>query len=316
LYDEFNFGERSPYAIRHFLKFANANWKQKPAYLLLNGRASMDPRNYLGFGNLDFVPTKMLPSASLMTASDDWFSDFTDTGMPTVATGRLPVSTTEEAATVLGKIVAYEGQSTNAAAWMSQAMFVADKDDTESFSQDSQTVQAKLPSSVQASDVFTSSTGTSTARQDIINGINSGQIMVNYLGHGSEEQWSGSDIFDTTTVTSLTNSSQLPVFLIMDCLNGYFQDVYTQPLGVALLLAPNGGAVAVLASSGLNQPPPQTRLDQLVVQGAFAGSAPTLGDAILKAKEKISDPDVRRTYNLLGDPAMQIKQPAGTTTAR
>ncbi len=91
---------------------------------------------------------------------------------------------------------------------------------------------------------------------------------MNYLGHGSEEQWSGSDIFDTNSVSSLTNGSQLPVFLIMDCLNGFFQDVYAQPLGVTLMLAPNGGAVAVLASSGLNQPPPQTKLDALVVQNA------------------------------------------------
>ena len=58
----------------------------------------------------------------------------------------------------------------------------------------------------------------------------------------------------------------------MDCLNGFFQDVYAQPLGVTLLLAPNGGAVAVLASTGLNQPAPQTKLDALVVQNALTGA--------------------------------------------
>jgi len=103
---------------------------------------------------------------------------------------------------------------------------------------------------------------------------------------------------------------QLPVFLIMDCLNGFFQDVYEQALGVTLLLAPNGGAVAVMASSGLNQAPPQTKLDMLVVQNALNNSALTMGDAILKAKSQISDVDVRKTYVLFGDPAMQVKQPA------
>jgi hypothetical protein len=34
-----------------------------------------------------------------------------------------------------------------------------------------------------------------------------------------------------------------------------------------------------------------------------------LGDAILKAKAGISDLAVRKTYNLLGDPAMRIKLP-------
>ena len=130
---------------------------------------------------------------------------------------------------------------------------------------------------VQSPSVFRRHGGTAAARTDIVNAINSGQVLVNYLGHGSEEQWSGSDIFDTNSVSSLTNGSQLPVFLIMDCLNGFFQDVYAQPLGVSLLLAPNGGAVAVLASSGLNQPPPQTQLDTLVVQNALNAEGPDAG---------------------------------------
>jgi uncharacterized repeat protein (TIGR01451 family) len=308
LYDEFNFGERSPFAIRQFLQGATQNWKKAPSYLLLNGRASFDPRDYLGLGHLDLVPTRILPTTSLMTASDDWFSDFTDSGMPTLATGRLPVSSQDEATTVVGKIVTYEGQSTNGA-WTSQALFVADKNDTENFAQDSQTVQLQLPTTIQVTDVFNGTIATAAAQQEIINGINSGQLLVNYLGHGSEEEWSGSDIFDVTAVPSLTNSSQLPVFLIMDCLNGFFQDVYAQPLGVTLLLAPNGGAVAVLASTGLNQPAPQTKLDALVVQNALNPAKSTLGESILKAKSKIADPAVRRTFVLFGDPAMLVKQP-------
>ncbi len=308
LYDEFNFGERSPFAIRQFLETATANWKIPPAYLLLNGRASLDPRNYLGFGHLDLVPTAIVPTSGLMTASDDWFSDFTGTGVPTIATGRLPVSTLDEATTVVQKIVTYAGKSTNGS-WTSQALMVADKDDTESFTQDTQTVQAQLPASMQITDVFRGTVGNAAAAADIISGINSGQLLVNYLGHGSEDEWAGADIFDNDGVSSLTNGSQLPVFLIMDCLNGFFQDVYGQPLGVTLLLAPNGGAVAVLASTGLNQAPPQTNLDLLVIENALHGKN-TLGDSILKAKSHIGDRDVRETFVLFGDPAMQVKQPS------
>ena len=246
-----------------------------------------------------------------MTASDDWFSDFTDSGMPTIATGRLPVSTVDEATTVIGKIATYEGQSTNGA-WTANALMVADQDDTESFTQDTQSVQATLPPTMNVVDVFAGVVGTAQARTDILNAINSGQVLVNYLGHGSEEQWAGTNIFDTSSVASLTNGSQLPVFLIMDCLNGFFQDVYAQPLGVTLMLAPNGGAVGVLASSGLNQPSPQTKLDALVLQNAMTGQETTLGDAIVKAKSHIGDPDVRRTFVLLGDPAMQVKRPNQT----
>ena len=313
LYDEFTFGERNPSAIKQFLQSTMQNWRKPPTYLLLNGRASLDPRNYLGFGNLDLVPTSYVPTSSLMTSTDDWFSDFTNSGLPTdAATGRLPVSTADEATTVVGKIVAYENQSTNGP-WTSNALMVADKNDTINFTQDSQTVQGNLPLNMQVSNVFVDTVGTTAAQEDILNGINAGQSIVNYLGHGSEEEWSGSDIFDENGANSLTNGSQLPVFLIMNCLNGYFQDVYAQPLAVTLLLAPNGGAAGSLASSGLNQAPPQAALDALVVLNTQRS---TLGVSIMNAKSGITDPDVRRTYILFGDPAMNLKPPAGTTVER
>ncbi|HXZ69831.1 MAG TPA: C25 family cysteine peptidase, partial [Streptosporangiaceae bacterium] len=42
VYDEFNFGERSPQAVRDLLAAALANWSVKPRYLLLVGDASID----------------------------------------------------------------------------------------------------------------------------------------------------------------------------------------------------------------------------------------------------------------------------------
>ncbi|MGB8580085.1 MAG: C25 family cysteine peptidase [Candidatus Sulfotelmatobacter sp.] len=311
LYDEFTFGQHNPLAIRSFLQTAVTAWHTTPHYLLLNGRASFDPRNYLGFGHLDFVPTQIIATSGLMTASDGWFSDFNDTGIPTIATGRLPVSTPAEAQLVAGKIAIYEGQSTDGP-WTSQALVVADTNDTENFTKDSQLAQAQLPSSVQVTDVFLTTTSVPDAQQTILNSINSGELLVNYSGHGSEDEWSGENLFNSTEASTLTNGSSLPVFLIMDCLNGFFQDVYEEPLAVSLMLAPDGGAVAVLASSGLNQAPPQTTLDKLVVQSAMGPSRLPLGDAIIKAKSGITDLAVRKTYNLLGDPVMQIKPPVAT----
>ena len=314
LYDEFNFGERSPDVIRQFLQTANQSWRITPKYLLLNGRASVDPRNYLGYGYLDFVPTKIVAATGLMTASDDWFSDFNNTGMPTIATGRLPVATLDEANTVVGKIKAYEDESTNGA-WTGQALVVADENDTINFTGDSQTVKSEMPSTLQVTDVFAGTVGMAAAREQIVSAINSGQLLVNYIGHGAEEQWSGSDIFDNNTVATLTNGTQLPVFLIMDCLNGFFQDVFGQPLAVTLILAPNGGGVAVLASSGLNQAPPQAKLDALIVKSVLSSPQPTLGDAIVAAKSQIDAAVVRKTYILFGDPAMQVKPPVAGTHA-
>ena len=158
--------------------------------------------------------------------------------------------------------------------------------------------------------VFVDNVGTAAARTNVVNVINSGQGLVNYLGHGSEDQWAGSNIFDQNTAGSLNNGTQLPVFLIMDCLNGFFHDVYAEPLAVTLMLSPNGGASAVVASSGLNQPAPQTTLDSMIVQSIFTSKGATVGEALVTAKSGISDTDVRRTFILFGDPAMKIKSPS------
>jgi len=309
VYDEFNFGERSPYAIRSFLQTATREWKNSPKYLLLMGDASLDPRNYLGVGSFDFVPTKIIVTSELKTASDDWFSDFDNTGFAQIATGRLPVRTLEEANLVVGKIAGYAGSQSGG--WNNQTLMVADRDDSIDFTKQSLSAQSMLPKSMNVIDIFAGTLDAGSAKQQIVTDINTGALLVNYTGHGSVEVWSGDDLFDDVAATSLSNGSRLPVFLIMNCLNGFFQDVYTESLAESLLLAKDGGAVAVWASSGLNQAGPQAQMDKVMVQSLFTLPSPGLGDAIKQAKSGIADGDVRKTYILFGDPALRLKWPAG-----
>jgi hypothetical protein len=101
----------------------------------------------------------------------------------------------------------------------------------------------------------------------------------------------------------------------MDCLNGFFDDVYTQSLAESLLLAPNGGGVAVWASSGFTNAQPQTFLDQALLSALAQNPNLPLGAAIIAAKSGITDADVRRTWILFGDPAMKL-QFAGSSIRR
>lgn len=308
IYDEFNFGEPSPFAVKAFLKTATNVWTAKPHYLVLGGEASVDPRNYLGLGFFDFVPTKIVPTAQLKTASDDWFSDFNHTGFATIATGRIAARTPGDAQFMVSKIVGYTTGS--AGAWNSNALIVADADDPgTSFTHAAQSVQSLLPLTLNATDIFAGVLGTATANQNLLNGINSGQLLVNYNGHGSVQVWGSGGLFDDTMAASLTNGNKLPFFVIMNCLNGFFQDVYPQSLAESLLLAPNGGAVAVWASSGLTNAEPQFQMNDRLMRALFSQPAPALGDAVLTAKSGISDIDVRRTFIFFGDPAMRLRMP-------
>jgi hypothetical protein len=77
----------------------------------------------------------------------------------------------------------------------------------------------------------------------------------------------------------------------------------------ALMLSPNGGAVAVWASSGLTAPEPQFSMDRTLAQTLFAAPRVVLGDAIMSAKASITDLDAKRTFILFGDPAMRLQAP-------
>ena len=303
LYDEFNFGVESPYAIRSFLSAAKANWSTKPAYVLLMGNGTFDPRNYLGTTVPDLVPAKLVDTNLLETASDDWFADFNNDGIPEMVIGRLPARTEDQAAAMVNKIVAYE--QARAVGWKDNVLLVAGQNDAENdFEAYTTALRALLPGGLLVTQIFQGSDP--LAHSDLENSINLGVGLVNYIGHGSTEIWAGGLLSSTDTL-ALINGLKAPVVIAMTCLNGYFQDVYTNSLAEALMNAPGGGAVAVWASSGLTESGPQSAMDEALI-GVLYGSQPvTLGEAAASAKEAVTDQDVRKTWILFGDPAMKVR---------
>lgn len=305
IFDDFNYGERSPFAMRSFLQNAMARWQRKPQAVLLVGDASMDPRNYLGFGDFDFVPTRIIQTAALKTASDDWFTDFLENGYATIPTGRLPARTTADVDVLVSKIVGYE-QGDYAGSWNSQAVLIADQNVDANFTSAAASAAATLPSSLLISQILADGADPGTVHSQIVSALDNGALLVDYNGHGAEQQWSFVDLFDNNDVAALNNGGRLPVYLLIDCLNGLFQDVYAVSLGKALILAPNGGGVAVWASSGFTNEPPQASMDLALLQQMAARPNDPLGLMILRAKNVTTDNDVRRTWILFGDPSMRL----------
>jgi uncharacterized repeat protein (TIGR01451 family) len=314
VFDAFNYGERSPFAIRAFLQNAESVWSRKPQYLLLVGDASLDPRNYLGLGDFDFVPTRIIETAAFKTATDDWFSDFKQNGFETIATGRLPVRTAADAALVVSKIVNYEKGLAGGGYANQQALLVADQNIGADFTTATKFAATDLPAALRPTEIFADGMDPNVVSQQVLAGLNSGPLLVNYSGHGSVEQWSFADFLDNSSAANLTNSDQLSVYLLMDCLNGFFHDVYSTSLAETLLLAPNGGAVAVWASSGFTNQAPQASMNQALLQLLKTNPSMPIAAAIVQAKTGITDNDVRRTWIFFGDPAMTLQLTPSTST--
>lgn len=303
VYDEFSFGAHTPVAIKDFLKSAAANWTRKPQYLLLVGDSSWDPRNYLGQGANDFVPTKLIDTGAMETGSDDWLADFNDVGLANLAVGRLPARTAAEVNLMVSKILSFEHER-ELNAPLRGAVMVADKD----FEPQSAKTAALLPNAVTVQSINRAAVGNDDVmRGQVVDALNQGPMVVNYYGHGSVRVWTSAGLLNSSLATSLTNANSLSLYVMMTCLNGYASDANIDSLAEAALKAPNGGAVAVWASSGFTTPPPQFEMNTEFYRLLFGGQPMRLGDAIRSAKAATTDMDVRRTWVLLGDPAMRIR---------
>ena len=299
IYDEFSFGQKSPQAVKDFLALGRTLWKKPVRYILVLGDASCDPKNYLGLGDFDLVPTRLIDTTFMETASDDWLTDFDGDGIADVPVGRLPVRNASEASLMIAKIVDYE-QSFPA----EEALLVSDLNDGINFEGSSELLIPLIPNDTRVTHIKRGQLGDQATRAALMDLINRGQRIVNYNGHGSLDVWRG--VFSANDAPQLANQKHPAVFVMMSCLNGYFQDPTSDSLGEALMKSP-GGAVAVWASSAMTYADSQVPMNVEFYRQLFATSRPRLGDAAVRAKASTHDFDVRRSWVLFGDPTMRLK---------
>jgi hypothetical protein len=309
VYDEFSYGAHTPQAIKDFLSYTKTHWTKAPRFVLLVGDSSLDPKDYLQKGDFDLVPSKLVDTLFTETASDDWLADFDGDAVPDMALGRLPARTTAELDKMVTKIVNY-----NVNAVTKSALFVADEQGTYpfSFEEENKSIATLLPNDISVHHVNRASNpNINVVRGQLFDGINQGPMIVNYAGHGTVDAWTGASFFTDPDAMALTNgtanANHLPLFVMMTCLNGYYNDPVLDSIAESLMKAPNGGSVAVWASSGLTVPTGQALANQSLYQSIYSNPSLTLGEAIQKAKAATPDNDVRLTWTLFGDPSMKLR---------
>ncbi len=306
VYDEFSYGAHDSRAIRDFLEWTQTHWQRAPRFVLLVGDGSFDPRNYLGNnGETDLVTAHLVDTALLETVSDEWFVDFDNDGVGEMAIGRLPARTAIEADTMISKIIHYSPANTTQIALM-----VADQMDAKTnfnFEAASDELGSLLPAPIGVQKIYRGGNAPSVVHDQIVDGINQGPLLVNFMGHGSVEVWTAEPILSTSDAAVFNNGWRLPVFLMMTCLNGYYQNPARESLAESLVRSDASGAVAVWASSGMTEPAPQFDMSRVLYQQVFGSQPLTLGEAIRKAKIGNANRDVRRTWILFGDPTMRIR---------
>ncbi|HZL19669.1 MAG TPA: C25 family cysteine peptidase [Polyangia bacterium] len=290
VFDEMSYGAHHAAAITNFVRLRHAGSAPRTKYLLMVGGASFDPRNFLGKGIPDLVPTQLIDTDAIETASDESLADLDGDGLAEVAVGRWPARTVDEVSALVTATLALDGH----APFDRGALIVTGTTGDPGFQAAALSVTAALPA---APDLFDAA-GLDSA--DALSGLvahwAASPSYVQYFGHGSEAIWE--DLLSNDDVDSLGQGGQRAVVLAMTCLNGFFQDVYQDCLAERLLQA-TSGAVAVWASADLYDAGAQGALATSFAQNV---QKMALGMAVHQAR--VATGGAGRAMVLFGDPTL------------
>ena len=313
VYDEFSDGIPSPDALRAFLRTAVSNWRTPPKYALLAGNGTYDYRDLLHNGDC-LVPPSLVPTSFGLFASDSVLGDINGDGIPEVAVGRLPATTPEELAAMIAKIIAYEADGIAAAP---KALLLADSPDSGGqFAAEIELAATSLTGTLHP--ILVRATGLQNlpeTRAAIQTALGTGVDLVAYLGHGAIDRLGGigQGYLSSADLPALALSPRLPVLLAGTCVAGQYSVPGYNCLAETLVLASKGGAIAVVAPSGLSWNSDASRLNLRLIRGLDANSRPRLGDTFRVALGEYSRADSEQTppwiYNLIGDPALLYQVP-------
>lgn len=313
-YGNHNFGYK---AIEAYIEHAVANMSTR--YVVLVGNDTYDYKNFR-FPSKSLMPTKYVETLIgalrvSQTASDASYGDVNDDGIPDVAIGRIGARTKTEVGYVINKIKAYRARE----GYAGRLLMATDKDDLGTgvnFTADAQDLINAMPADWSGAlredfRAFPEVDGHQAAHDKVINVMNAGVSMVQYIGHSSQYSWAFTTppMLSVTEIPGLTNVGKPAVVTQWGCWNTYYVDPEGYTMGDRFLLGGEHGAVSVLGASSLTTSEGERGLGIELNKRLFAEGV-TVGDALIAAKkalaEKASHPDIQFAWNILGDPAMVV----------
>ncbi len=240
--------------------------------------------------------------------------------IPDVAIGRLPANTLIEANYIVQKIIRYENQRRGKLAdWQRKFVFAAgDKDDNGDFCCENRLTASRVPSAYTQNHLClpkSTPEDTEALRVEMGKQVNDhGASILNYRGHGSDQNWAGTSGSPPILTAGSTDFwqiiSRLLVILGADCLDGYFLNSHSSALGESFMRLSDRGSVAHWSSSGLGFTYEHRILHSAFSDGVFRKHLNSMGDAVNFAKNEYyqsgGDDSELVSFILLGDPAMKL----------
>jgi hypothetical protein len=334
--DEFGWGIQDPAAIRDFLIYAEENWGG-PQYVLLFGDGHYDYKNNLNEtqSNNLIIPYETDSNSEYYTrTTDDWFT-YTkgpNNGMQMVI-GRLPTQTVDDAQAVVQKIINYE-TTPSFGEWRKTITIVGD-DELVSGGTGNETIHTQqaevlaeqhVPKLIDVKKIYlmeypsvrTASVSGVTkplANEALLDQINRGTLLVNFIGHGNEDLWTHENVlYGPTDFDKIQNGEKTAWWVAATCEFAYWDLPEKQSLAEKILTAPNRGAVGLVSSARLafahsNAAFNYAFYDELFEDYQNTGLTKRIGDAAMLAKNSLGEKTNSEKYGVFGDPCMRLGAP-------
>jgi hypothetical protein len=337
LYDNYNGGRLSPFALRDFVQRSRA-WTVPPSMVLLAGSGHYDTRRITGYAYPHLTnhiatalarhPNPRQVSGLDFSTSDNDMVDIDGDGIPNIAVGRFPVRTTDQLARVVAKTLAYEAQRAS----RTNCFVFTDVDDA-AFEYNSSEWMGHLPGGLtRRREITANDTDRARVRALTWSAINAGTWLTAYFGHANG--WNLGSAVGTnplymaySEVGLLTNVTKPVLFVGTTCqMSDAFVPIPSPAptaagsIGADLLRSADGGAVMVLAPSSYDAPGAGRIVADGFVDGFARNRRRYVGEAVLDGLKALRTSTgsgiegyywLTSTMVLFGDPALDIRPAEG-----
>lgn len=338
IYNEFSSGTPDATAYRRFMKMLYDRGEttgDTPRFLLLFGDGIYDNRgltNDVSGLNLSNMLLTYQSEASLDAASyvtDDYFAFLEDNSGANLATdrmcvgvGRFPVRTATEAGEMVDKVIGYM-ENAEKGRWKNNLTFVADDGSNadnyttlhaEQADWLAEYIETNHPEFLTNKVYFDAykrdNAGTyPDVKSRISSLLRSGQLLINYVGHGNTTAWSDEYVWTQSDIQQ-SSYTHLPVWVTATCDFTRFDSPNTSA-GESVFLNATSGGIALFTTTRVVYSQNNFDLNQALFANLFEkekGHRRTLGEAMMETKRALTDRN-KLNFILIGDPALTMAYP-------
>jgi hypothetical protein len=336
IYNEFSSGSRDITGIRDFIRHiynTNSSDSTKLKFVCFFGDASYDYKDRIASNN-NVVPVYLASESFNLASSyvtDDFFAMLEEnegtmfsSHTMDVATGRIPVSTQQQASEVVDKILR-DYNLDSYGDWRNTITLVADDIDDDGDGSIQSGVEIIADDIKENKPVFNvnkiyadsyvqqnSSGGERypSVKSVITSAIESGTLVFDYFGHGGENGFAQERFLDVPQIKGFVNENTLPLFITVTCSFSRFDNPQRTSAGEFTFWNTRGGAASMITTTrevfiSVGQDFNKKLIATLL---QFDNEELTISESLVKTKNNFSDRQKFFIY-YFGDPVKKLAIP-------